>query len=186
MNRITKNDLLNYLEPSSAKQYIGSHIQTITINEILNNLQKNEAIDSIELFDMYLDAYPELKGSRLITPNNIHPIHKGDMIKYSKSINQMSCCCIVLRIKLVGHKINSRRMITEKELMKSNNDTHTNTVVEYFLVRGFGGNPRIWKVYPENYYFFILPLRIYNKGKLPIDKLSALDLRYIEDHAIKE
>lgn len=186
MNRITKSDLLKYLEPSATKQYIGSHIQTITIDEILNNLQKNELFDSLELFDMYLDAYPELKDSQLIMPNNIHLIQQGDMIKYSKSIDQLSCCCIVLRIKLVGQKINSQQIITEKELEKNINRAHSNAVVEYFLVRGFGEKPRIWKLYPENYYFFILPLRIYNKGKIPIDKLSAIDLRYIEEHAIKE
>lgn len=186
MNRVTKNDLLKYLDPPASKKYIGSHIQTITLNEILNNLQTNESIDPHELFDIYLDAYPELEKSRLITPNNIHSIHQGDMIRYSKSIENLSCCCIVLRIKIVGQKLNSLLTITEKKLTKNNDDMYADKVIEYFLVRGFGKEPRIWKVYPENYYFFILPMRIYNKGKLTIDKLSDIDRRYIEEHVIKE
>jgi len=179
MSGITKNDLLEKLDPKTTKTYIGSHIQTITLDEILNNLQKNETIDPDELFDMYLDAYPELKKSSLITPNNLMNIHMGDTIRYSKSIDELSCCCIVLRVKIIGQLIESDHPITEKEI-----DVRNNGTVEYFLVRGFGNEPRIWKIYPENYYFFILPMRIYNKGKLSIKKFTAEDQKYIEDHQI--
>jgi len=179
MSRITKNDLLKKLDPLTTKTYLGSHKQTITLDEILNNLQKNETIEPDELFDMYLDAYPELEKSRLITPNNLINIHMGDTIRYSKSIDDLSCCCIVLRVKIIGQMIDSKLMITAKEI-----DVHNKGVVEYFLVRGFGEKPRIWKIYPENYYFFILPMRIYNKGNLVIGKFSAEDQKYIEDHMI--
>lgn len=137
MQNITKNIILNNLyhlplhgRDPQQKTSIKKNTQNISIENILGNLSKNDQYTDREIQLAYLEEWDELDHYRYVG-NNYSAVQKGDAIRYSQHIDDLSSACMVLDI----HPIN---------------DT-----VDYFLVKTIGDKPNIWKVYPETYVFFI-------------------------------
>lgn len=183
---MNKKHILNNLDLTITKPKLGDWFQNITLDDILDNLQSDIPVDNDKLYDLYLELYPDLKDYHMVTPSEIKKIKKGKVVRYSRSLDSVSTNCIIINIKYVGQMIDAKIPLTEKTLMDP-----PDHAIEYFLVRGFGDKPRFWKLYPENYYFFImkdLTDRVHKNdiGKLLLERFSKEDQEYIKKRLISQ
>lgn len=98
------------------------------------NINQINEIDKIAIETAYMQKYEKkLRCYEFVEQSKLFQlVNTGDIIRYSKSLDHLSCGSIVLQINRAKQKVKSLLLGTPKYI-----------------------DANVWKIYPENYYIFV-------------------------------
>lgn len=143
----------------------------INIDMIVNTFETNNDKKYINIEKKYKEKYNKLGYYRLIKPEEYKTeLRTGDIIRYSKKYDKISCACIITKIIRLGENINEtikkntikKNTIKKNTIKKINNISlnigpinNSNDDVKYILLEALANKKSYWKIYPENFFIFL-------------------------------